>query len=317
MNLVNDTISESKIFDFADDVLRGLKKKDKSLPSKYFYDERGSELFEEICTLEEYYLTDAEMEILQNYSDEIAEAVGPNCLIIEFGSGSSTKTRLLLKELNNIAGYVPVDISQDFLLDEAKKLRKDFPDLDISPVAADYTKPFKIEQNGQSEKRIIFFPGSTIGNFTPKKARNFLFQSANLLNQGGGLLIGVDLKKNPVTLHNAYNDSKGVTAAFNKNLLRRINRELEGNFDLDEFQHRAFYNEVEGRIEMYLVSLENQSVTITGELIDFKKGEMIHTENSYKYTSREFKTLISDRYLHKKTWTDSDGLFSLHYFMKK
>lgn len=301
---------------FEDDVLEGLKKNQKSLPSKYFYDERGSELFEKISNLDEYYLTDAELEILQNHSEEISETIGPNSLIIEFGSGSSKKTRLLLKELNDIAGYVPVDISRDFLFEEAEKLRGEFPDLDITPIAADYTTSFEINVNGHAERRVIFFPGSTIGNFTPDQARDFLFQSADLLKENGGLLIGVDLKKGPDLLNKAYNDSEGVTAEFNKNLLLRINRKLDGDIDPDQFKHRAFYNKELGRIEMYLMSLENQAVNIAGEKIDFKKGEMIHTENSYKYTVEEFEELISEKYSLKKTWLDSKERFSVHYFVK-
>ena len=302
---------------FEEDVLKGLKKNEKSLPSKYFYDERGSELFEKISNLDEYYLTDAELEILQNYSEEISEVIGPKSLIIEFGSGSSKKTRLLLEELKDLAGYVPVDISREFLFEEAEKLQEEFPGLDITPIAADYTTSFELNVNGHADRRVIFFPGSTIGNFTPDRARDFLFQSADLLKNNGGLLIGVDLKKAPEVLNKAYNDREGVTAEFNKNLLKRINRELDADFIIEQFRHRAFYNEEEGRVEMYLVSLENQSVSIAGEKIDFKKGEMIHTENSYKYTVEEFEELISERYLLKKTWFDSDELFSLHYFEKR
>lgn len=302
---------------FEEDVLEGLKKDQKNLPSKYFYDERGSELFEKISNLDEYYLTDAELEILQMNSKEISETIGSNTLIIEFGSGSSKKTRLLLKELNDIAGYVPVDISRDFLFEEAEKLRGEFPDLEITPVAADYTTSFEINVNGHASRRVIFFPGSTVGNFTPNQARDFLFQSADLLGENGGLLIGVDLKKDPDILNRAYNDSEGITAEFNKNLLLRINRELDGDIDPNQFKHRAFYNKELGRIEMYLMSLENQSVNIAGETIDFKKGEMIHTENSYKYTEEEFEDLISEKYSLEKTWMDSNELFSVHYFKRR
>jgi dimethylhistidine N-methyltransferase len=313
-----DKKDEKSVFeDFEKDVLQGLKESQKTISSKYFYDERGSELFEEISNLDEYYLTDAEVEILKSHSDEISEAVGPNSLIIEFGSGSSTKTRLLLEKLEEIAGYIPVDISRDFLFEEAEKLREEFPKLNITPLAADYTKPFELGVNGHASRRVIFFPGSTIGNFTPGQAKEFLFQSADLLGKGDGLLIGVDLKKDREILEKAYNDSEGITAEFNKNLLKRINRELGGNFNLETFQHRAFYNDDKGRIEMYLVSLENQTVSVAGEEIDFKKGEMIHTENSYKYTVDEFEDLISARYLLKSTWLDSEEQFSLHYFEKK
>lgn len=301
---------------FEEDVLEGLMKDQKSLPSKYFYDERGSELFEQICELEEYYPTDAELEILENYSDQISAEIGPKCLIIEFGSGSSTKTRLLLQKLDDVAGYVPVDISKDFLMEEADKLQNEFPGLNIQPVAADYTKPFEIYSNGRAEKRVIFFPGSTIGNFIPNRARDFLYQSAELLKSSDGLLIGVDLKKDTEILNKAYNDEKGVTAEFNKNLLGRMNRELGADFDLDKFTHRAFYNEEEGRVEMYLMSLEDQNVIVAGEQIDFKKGEMIHTENSYKYSTEEFSELISKKFDLKQSWYDSEHLFSVHYFEK-
>lgn len=314
---MKETDVKSKETGFQEDVLNGLQKERKSLPSKYFYDERGSELFEEICNLKEYYLTNAELEILRHHADEISETIGLNSLIIEFGSGSSKKTRLLLEKMQEVAGYVPVDISRDFLREEAEKLRDEFPDLDIKPVAADYTRSFEIPVNGHADNRVIFFPGSTIGNFTPEQAREFLNRSANLLGEKGGLLIGVDLKKDPGILRKAYNDSQGITAEFNKNLLRRINRELGGDFDPDLFRHRAFYNEGEGRVEMYLVSLENQTVSVAGQTIEFKKGEMIHTENSYKYTPDEFEELISERYSLKKTWLDSNEHFSLHYFLKR
>jgi len=297
------------------EVSEGLKKSQKSLPSKYFYDQRGSELFEEICKLPEYYPTDVEVDIMELNIDEIVGRLGSGIELIEFGSGSSTKTRLLLEHLNDITAYIPVDISRNFLLIEANKLQAEFPKLTICPVAADYTHPFQLPADLPSCRKVVYFPGSTIGNFVPQKARLFLKQIAKLTGKNGGLLIGVDTKKDPDVLEAAYNDKAGVTAAFNKNLLVRLNREINTNFDVDQFQHKAIYNEDEGRIEMHLVSLANQNVSVNGEFIEFRKGETIHTENSYKYSPLEFQKLVSDYFKIDKTWTDTENLFSVHYLI--
>jgi len=298
------------------DVLEGLQKKQKTLPSKYFYDERGSQLFEEICLLEEYYPTRTELSILENHIQEIVETVGEETLLIEFGSGSSYKTRVILEHANKLAGYVPVDISGDFLFAEAEKLRSEFPGLHIRPVEADYTQTFSIE-NASEQKRVVYFPGSTVGNFTPVNAREFLSKTAKMLQKGDGLLIGVDSKKSPEILERAYDDAKGITAAFNKNLLHRLNHELDAAFDTDQFRHKATYNQQEGRVEMHLVSLSDQSVWIGDSLVSFREGETIHTENSYKYDADEFSSLLADHYTLVNRWTDSRAWFNIFYFSVK
>ncbi|TVR36705.1 MAG: L-histidine N(alpha)-methyltransferase [Balneolaceae bacterium] len=297
------------------EVLEGLRKEQKSLPSKYFYDERGSELFEMICEQEEYYPTNTEIDIMQTDISEISERIGSGVELIEFGSGSSIKTRLLLDHLDHPVKYIPVDISEEFLMKASEKISLEYPDLTVNPVAADYTRRFTLpKRNGHSTKRVIYFPGSTIGNFLPERASAFLKTHASLLKPGGGMLIGVDRKKSKERLEAAYNDSAGVTAQFNKNLLLRINRELAGTFDLTCFKHKAFYNEAEGRIEMHLVSTKNQDVTVAGEVFHFEAGETIHTENSYKYTPVEVKELFSEQYRFEEMWTDPEDLFGVYYF---
>lgn len=296
-----------------DDVLAGLKKTRKTLPSKYFYDQRGSELFEKICSLEEYYPTNTEVSIMRDNIDEISTAAGTDIELIEFGSGSSYKTRLLLDYLEKIQTYFPVDISGTFLNESVQKLKSEYPGLQIEAVTADYTQPFDLPVKSSNSKKVIYFPGSTIGNFTPGKARKFLGRVAKMIKPDGGFLVGVDLKKDPEILVKAYNDSKGVTAEFNKNLLVRINRELGANFNLDRFEHRALYNDREGRIEMHLVSLIDQEVIIEDTDIYFQEGESIHTENSYKYTPEEFKELASGLLKVKRVWTDDSEYFSVQY----
>jgi len=300
------------------EVLAGLQKPQKSLSSKFFYDERGSELFEEITGLQEYYPTRTEHKILEQNIEQIAKAIGPESVIIEPGSGSSKKTRFLLNHLPDISAYVPVEISQKYLSKVVQELREDYPSLLIKPVCADYTQPFQLpEIDKPFDYYVVFYPGSTIGNFQPDKARNFLKLLSNFMVPGGGLLIGVDLKKDTRILEAAYNDSKGITAAFNKNILVRFNHELDANFDMDAFNHHAFYNEEKSRIEMHLVSRSKQSVHIDGKLIPFEKGESIHTENSYKYSIGDFKALVSDWFDVEKVWTDEDDLFSVQYLVKK
>jgi len=300
----------------AEDVLVGLGKKQKTLPSKYFYDERGSQLFEEICMLEEYYPTRTELSIMENNIDEITAAIGKETLLIEFGSGSSYKTRVILEHASSLSGYVPVDISGEFLFTEAEKLRSEFPGLTITPVEADYTESFNIEM-AEERKRVVYFPGSTVGNFTPENARKFLSRTADMLQAGDGLLIGVDAKKSPEILERAYDDIKGITAAFNKNLLFRLNRELDATFDPGQFRHKAVYNRQEGRVEMHLVSLCDQEMTIRDVKIPFKEGETIHTENSYKYHADEFAELLSGRYKLEKQWTDAREWFNIFCFSVK
>ncbi|HET8866544.1 MAG TPA: L-histidine N(alpha)-methyltransferase [Gracilimonas sp.] len=295
------------------DVLEGLKKPQKTLSSKYFYDMRGSELFEEISDLDEYYLTRAELGIMEKHIHEITAALGERVQLVELGSGSSLKTRLLLNHLDDIHSYVPVDISADFLDEVAINLQKEYPDLNIEPVAADYTQPFDLPETPDDVTKIAYFPGSTIGNFTKQKAADFIGLIADLLGDEGGLLIGFDLIKDRQTLIDAYDDSEGVTADFNKNILIHLNRELEADFDVDQFEHKAVFNEEESRIEMHLVSLKEQSVFIDGNHIHFEKGETIHTENSHKYSLESFRELTGPYFNKVQTWMDEEGLFAIQY----
>jgi dimethylhistidine N-methyltransferase len=301
---------------FRDAVLKGLGRAPKSIPCKFFYDARGSALFEAICRLPEYYPTRIEIAILDENAGEIAKQIGPYGRVIEFGSGASTKARILLRALDRPAAYVPVDISREHLRDAAISLAEDFPSLAVVAVCADYTRPFPLPPlPGPSGKRVGFFPGSTIGNFEPDAAVGFLANYARILGPGGEMLIGVDLKKDPKILDAAYNDRAGVTAEFNLNLLARINRELDGDLDIHRFEHVAFYNEVEGRIEIYIRSLANQEAWIAGAHIHFAKGELIHTEYSYKYSVPEFRALAARAdFRPVDTWTDPAALFSVHYF---
>lgn len=304
--------------DVESEVLEGLTSDPKRLSPKFFYDQRGSELFEQITELPEYYPTRTEIAIMEQRVDEIAERVGPKASLIEFGSGSSTKTRILLRHLTDLAAYVPVDISGDHLLDTARSLAEDYPDLEILPVAADFTQPFDLPSpRTMPERNVVFFPGSTIGNFAPDKAVELLNVMAAEAKPGGAAIVGVDLKKDPAILEAAYNDSQGVTAEFNLNVLRRINEELDADFDLLAFEHRAIYNEGAGRIEMNLVSRRHQTVNISGEIIDFRKGESILTECSYKFTCEEFVAMVAQAGFEVETvWTDKDRLFSVQFLTR-
>ncbi len=298
---------------FFQDVKDGLSKPQKELPSKYFYDERGSELFEKICTLDEYYLTRAELDLMETHIEEICSSIGENTLLAELGSGSSKKTRLLLEHLDEIEAYIPVDISADFLNSTAESLREEFPDLTVHPVAADYTRPFPLPFRDRAERTVLYFPGSTIGNFTQDRAKRFLGRMAGLLEPGDGFLIGADRVKDINLLEAAYNDKDGVTAQFNLNLLRRINLELGADFDLNQFKHHAFFNEEKSRIEMHLESLADQSVSIAGSTYHFSTGETIHTENSHKYSREHFENLVAGLFTIEKEWRDRYELFSLFY----
>jgi L-histidine Nalpha-methyltransferase len=301
---------------FRDAVLGGLGRPRKAIPCKFFYDARGSALFEAICRLPEYYLTRTEVAILEANAPGIAAQIGPFGRLIEFGSGASTKARILLRALDRPAAYVPVDISREHLRDAAASLAEDFLSLPVVAVCADYTRPFLLPPlPGPDGKRVGFFPGSTIGNFEPDAAVAFLANYARILGPGGEMVIGVDLKKDPEILEAAYDDRTGVTARFNLNLFERINRELDGDLDVDRFEHVAFYNETEGRIEIYIRSLANQEAWIAGRHFRFGKGELVHTEYSYKYSIAEFRALAARagfRLLY--TWTDPARLFSVHYF---
>ncbi|WP_207461197.1 L-histidine N(alpha)-methyltransferase [Azospirillum sp. SYSU D00513] len=302
--------------DFLSDVTEGLSAARKSLPCKYFYDRIGSQLFDEICTLEEYYPTRTETALLRDTAGEIAGLAGPGISLVELGSGSSVKVRILLDALEVPAMYVPVDISQDHLIMAAARLSSDYPGLAVAPVVADYVREFPLPPGIPTERVLAFFPGSTIGNFRPAEAIGFLNQLGRRLGSGSRLLVGVDLRKDPEVLEAAYDDARGVTAAFNLNLLVRINRELDGDFDLDGFAHRARYDAARGRIEMHLVSLARQTVRVAGRAFLFEEGESIHTENSYKYSVPGFRRLAARAgWGCDRSWTDPDRLFSLHWMV--
>jgi dimethylhistidine N-methyltransferase len=300
---------------FRDAVLYGLARSRKAIPCKFFYDERGSELFEQICRLPEYYPTRTEIAILEENADEIAGQMGAYSRMIEFGSGASYKARILLQALDRPVAYVPVDISREHLREAAASLAEDFPEVAIIAVCADYTRPFALPSlPGPAGKRVGFFPGSTIGNFEPDAAARFLANCAGILGPRGEMLIGVDLKKDSRILDAAYNDRAGVTAAFNLNLFERINRELDGDLDLDCFEHFAFYSANNGRVEIYIRSLADQQATIAGRRFNFSAGELIHTEYSYKYAVGEFRELAARAgFRPVDTWTDPGELFSVHY----
>ena len=302
----------ARLNSFRDDVIAGLSRPQKALPPKYFYDARGSRLFEAICRLKEYYPTRAELALTRRHLAGIAAFAGNGCQLIEYGSGASVKTRLLLRRLRPSA-YVPVDISASALRAAAHGLRREFPWLDVLAVAGDFSRPLKIPLFKGKGRRVIYFPGSTIGNLTPAEAQAFLRMTRGQLGPRGAMLVGVDLKKDASVLHAAYNDSSGVTAAFNLNLLARINRELRGDFKLRRFRHYAFYNVAQGRIEMHLVSLARQTVNVDEHRFAFEAGETIHTENSCKYSVDEFREIAAAAgYRGEKVWLDRRGLFSLH-----
>jgi L-histidine Nalpha-methyltransferase len=295
----------------ASDVLSGLGAKRKQLAPKYFYDERGSQLFEQITELEEYYPTRRELAILRRHAADIARVFPPKTALIEFGSGSTRKVRILLEAASTIEAYVPVDISAEMLQQEARQLQHDWPCLRVLPVAADFTQPFRLPSAIAGLARAGFFPGSTIGNFEPHDAAAFLRHARRMLGRQSTLIVGVDLVKDAAILNAAYDDAAGVTAQFNLNLLVRINRELGADFDLDAFSHRAFYNSERRRVEMHLVSNHRQQVKVAGQAIEFDAGETIHTENSYKYTLESFALLArSAGWTRVEAW--SDGYFSVH-----
>lgn len=302
--------------DFRADVLTGLGRSQKKLPCKYIYDERGSQLFDQICELPEYYPTRTETALLEAIGPEIGACVGPSAQIVEYGCGSVQKIRLLLDALDHPISYVAVDISREHLLNAAAALAEDYPDLEVHALCADFSKPFDVPPVSKmpGARRVGFFPGSTLGNFNRKDAIEFLASAAQSLGDGGGMIIGIDLKKDETLLNAAYNDSQGVTAQFNLNLLERINRELKGDFDTDSFTFRAQYDDVKGRVESYLYSSRDQTVCVDGKSFSFDKGESIHTENSHKYSIPEFQELArSAGFVPVRVWTDEAELFSIHY----
>jgi len=296
----------------ARDVVDGLSQHPKRLPPKYFYDVAGSELFEQITLLPEYYPTRTELGILRERGSAIAAFVPNGAALVEFGAGATTKVRLLLNECA-FAAYVPVDISGDFLKAQADALRRDFPRLAVLPVTADFTAPFALPETIAGKPKVGFFPGSTIGNFEPHEACAFLRTARDILGQNARMIVGVDLEKDDRVLYEAYNDKAGVTARFNLNLLNRINRELGGNFDASAFTHRAIYNRERHRIEMHLISRKAQTVRVLGRSFSFRAGETIHTENSYKYSLERFAALArGSGWTPRACWTDSAGMFSVH-----
>ncbi len=309
---------------FARDLLAGLQSEPRSVSPKYFYDLQGSVLFDRICELDEYYPTRTEMALLRRHGREMAECIGAQADLIEFGAGSLTKVRLLLDALAAMRRppqrLIAVDISAEHLHEGAQRLARDHPGLRVTPLAADFTQglawPAPAGGGGSAAvagRRVGFFPGSSIGNFAPDEALQFLRMAAKLL-RGGGLLVGVDLVKDPALLHRAYNDAQGVTAAFNKNLLARANRELGADFRLDGFDHYAFYEPRLQRVEMHLVSRRPQTVRLQGHQLHFEQGQTVHTENSHKYTVPRFQRLAEDAgFRPGPVWCDDEGLFSVHW----
>jgi dimethylhistidine N-methyltransferase len=294
-------------------VIAGLSLPQKSLPPKYFYDAEGSRLFERICRLPEYYLTRAELSLTRAHLDAIARFAGRGCELVEYGSGASLKTRLLIRALGPSA-YVPVDISAAALAGASRRLAREFPRLHLFAVTGDFSQPLRLPvfRARAARRRVVYFPGSTIGNLVPQEAQAFLKMTRGQVGRAGAMLVGVDLKKDASVLHAAYNDARGVTAAFNLNLLRRINRELGADFDLRRFRHYAFYNPAPGRIEMHLVSLRRQVVSLGAHRFEFAPGETIHTENSYKYSVEEFSALAGEAgFRAERVWRDARARFAL------
>jgi len=299
--------------DFYRDVIQGLRNTPPSIPPKYFYDKQGSHLFEGICKQPEYYPTRTEMALLETHAGEIAELAGSGCVLIEPGSGNCEKARLLLEALRP-ESYIPIDISREHLQAAADRIAAAYPWLNVQPMCTDITDTLKLPFIHEDTKRLLFYPGSSIGNFEPGEACMFLANLARLAGNHGALLIGVDLQKDTQQLHAAYNDANGITAAFNLNLLHRINRELDANLDISGFSHRAVYNNAKNRIEMHLVCNSRQTFHVDEHRFELEAGDHIHTENSYKYTLAQFEELASTAgFSTRRTWTDTNRLFSLHY----
>jgi dimethylhistidine N-methyltransferase len=303
--------------DFARDVLSGLGQKQKTLPTKYHYDAIGSALFEDITLLDEYYPTRTEISLLKAHGSEIAKLAGEGCAVVEFGSGSSRKTHALLEDISTAKAYVPIDIDDGALNEARLRLEKQFPELPIYPVQADFNKPISLPGAIRDARKLGFFPGSTIGNLELDAAEEFLVSAGQLLGPGSGLLIGVDLQKDLKILLPAYDDAKGVTANFTLNLFHRINRELNSKLDVEQFAHRATYNDDIGRIEIFIESLIDQEAVIMGRQFSFAEGERIHVENSHKYTLPQFRKLASKTgWDTGQVWTDAENLFSVHFLTR-
>jgi dimethylhistidine N-methyltransferase len=303
--------------DFLNDVIQGLSQPQKTLLPKYFYDQRGSELFDEICQQPEYYATRTEISILQNNANDIARLIGPDCVLIELGSGVSKKIRCLFDALSP-ASYLGIDISKDFLLLSTKRLARDYPDLEVHAVCADFTQKIELPEQCRSDRLVAFFPGSSIGNFEPDDAITLLKDVASMVGKGGKMLIGVDLKKDHAVLNAAYNDANGITANFNLNLLQRMREELQVDIDASQFDHHAFYNNEKGRIEMHLVSQCDQEIIVGCETFQLTRNEKLHTENSYKYNLRDFKAIAEKAgFQVEQVWLDPKELFSVQCLVVK
>ena len=303
--------------EFAHAVRKGLGARQKRLPCHFLYDARGSELFEEITGLDEYYPTRTEIGLLERCGPEIEKLAGPGCAVVEFGSGSSRKTHILIAGLERPAAYVPIDIADEALAEAAERVQAKFPALDVRPVHADFNQPIDLPAEVARLPKLGFFPGSTIGNFAHDEARQFLAAAAAMLGERSSFLVGADLKKDRDILLDAYNDKKGVTAAFNLNILNRINRQLDGDIDIEKFAHEAIYNDVEGRIEIYIVSLEDQQFSAAGVDFSLRQGERIHTENSHKYAVDEFQEMAqASGWEVAHVWSDEKALFSLHFLTR-
>ena len=315
MTLKTEEISQE---DMLSEVIEGLTLIPKRLPSKLFYDEKGSAFFDAICNLNEYYPTRTELKIMEDNIEEMSSLLGEGTLLIELGSGSSIKIRLLLDNIPGLAGYIPIDISTSHLIESSNELKELYPHIDIFPLAADYTKDFELPEIDKAfDHKAVYYPGSTIGNFTPSNAKKFLERIAKICGSNGGLIIGVDLKKDKKILEAAYNDKEGVTANFNLNILEHLNNEFNSDFDLNKFEHLAFFNDKESRIEMHLISNERQEVHINDSTINFEKDEPVLTEYSYKYTLESFADLVSDNFEVRKVWIDKNHLFSIQYLRVK
>ena len=308
---------EPAIHDDEQEIIDGLQRDPKEISPKYFYDEHGSQLFEEICEQPEYYPTRTELGIMNEHIGEISNLIGPAASIIEFGSGASVKTRLLLDHVPDLAAYVPVDISRDHLASTAAALSREFPDVEVLPVCADFTQPFDLPMpRTMPDRNVVYFPGSTIGNFSTQQAIELMKVMREEAKDDGALLIGVDLEKPADILERAYNDAAGVTAEFNLNLLTRLNREHGATFELDAFEHEAIYDEAERRIEMRLVSRDAQAVEVAGETFELDEGEYIVTEHSHKYSLERFSSLAEEAgFDQRRCWTDDDDLFSVQYLV--
>jgi dimethylhistidine N-methyltransferase len=313
----NASERRSETSQFLDDVLVGLAMSPKRIPSKYLYDRRGSELFDQICELPEYYPTRTELKITRHYARQIAAQIGPRAMLVELGSGSSVKTRIVLNHLQEPVAYVPVDISYEHLYHAARQLSLIYPRLTILPVHGDFAKQLDLPASQGERVRVVYFPGSTIGNFTPDEMHTVLLKIGTICQHHGGLLVGIDLQKDVATLEAAYNDRQGVTAEFNRNVLRRINRELAADFDVDAFDHSATYDACRHRIDIRLVSRRRQSVQIAGQRFDFELGEPILTEYSHKFTVDGFARLAMRAGFALQThWTDPNRYFALLYLIR-